>query len=135
MKPRMSEAVTEYKARGWGDKYARMHMNDVFEIMDLSKRDPVQAIILALEGAYMIGYKAGASSQNLYDYSKLRSLIKEKYGTIKAFADALGIHPTTLSGRLNNRLYWPQCDIDKACLLLGIHNPQTYFYAKNPLYI
>lgn len=66
----------------------------------------------------------------IYDYSKLRGRIVEKYGTLSAFAKAMGISFSTLSMRMNNTLYWPQPDIDKACELLDIANPVEYFFVR-----
>ena len=40
----------------------------------------------------------------MFDYSKLRGRIKEKYDTQDAFADAIGIGRVSLSKRLNNQL-------------------------------
>ena len=68
----------------------------------------------------------------VYDYSKLRGRIIEKYGTLKAFADAMGIAVSTLSMRLHCTVYWPQPDIDKACGLLDITDPMEYFFAHVP---
>lgn len=70
----------------------------------------------------------------IYDYSKLRGLIVEKYGTLTAFADAMGMSISKLSMRLGNLVYWQQPDIEKACGLLGIDDPTEYFFARNPQY-
>lgn len=66
----------------------------------------------------------------VYDYSKLRGLIVEKYGTIKAFSEAMGVGSSVISMRLKNYTYWPQPDIDKACELLGISDPTNYFFVR-----
>lgn len=54
-----------------------------------------------------------------YDYSKLRGLIKEKYGTQNNFAKAIGISNTSLSQRLANKVPFNQIEISKACELFG----------------
>lgn len=66
----------------------------------------------------------------LYDYSKLRGRIAEKYGTITAFSKALGVRATLVSMRLHNKAYWTQPAIDKACELLDITDPMEYFFAR-----
>ena len=67
-----------------------------------------------------------------YDYSKLRGKIREVYGTQEAFADAMGIHPVTISRKLNNQLDWTREEMDKACVLLGIPLEEVplYFFAQ-----
>lgn len=66
----------------------------------------------------------------IYDYSKLRGLIVEKYGTFKAFAKAMGMGSSLISMRLCNDTYWSQPDIGRACELLGIEDPKEYFFVK-----
>lgn len=66
----------------------------------------------------------------LYDYSKLRGRIVEKYSTITAFAEVLGVSFSVISMRLHNKAYWPQPDIDKACELLDIADPMEYFFVR-----
>lgn len=39
-----------------------------------------------------------------FDYSKLRGRIIEKFGSIKAFAEAYGISPVTMSNKLNGKI-------------------------------
>ncbi len=51
-----------------------------------------------------------------YDYSKLRGLIKEYFGTIKKFADYLEISETSLNLRLQNKLPFKQDEIYKALI-------------------
>ena len=40
----------------------------------------------------------------VFDYSKLRGRIVEKFGSIASFARTLGISEVTLSRKLNNRV-------------------------------
>jgi len=68
--------------------------------------------------------------EQLYDYSKLRGRIVEKFGTITAFAEAMGVSFSVISMRLHNHSYWPQPDIDKACELLDIAEPKEYFFVR-----
>lgn len=53
-------------------------------------------------------------------YGKLRELIRAKFGTLGAFADAMGMNRGTLSGKINGLVAWKQDEIEKACYLLGI---------------
>lgn len=56
----------------------------------------------------------------MFDYSKLRGRIKEKFRTQNAFADAMKLSATTISDKLNNKVQWTQKEIDAACVLLEI---------------
>jgi len=40
----------------------------------------------------------------IFDYSKLRGRIVEKFGTMSAFANAVGITEVALSRKLNNKI-------------------------------
>lgn len=48
-----------------------------------------------------------------FDYSKLRGRIVEKFGTIKAFANAYGITSVSMSKKLNGDTAFSQDDIMK----------------------
>lgn len=65
-----------------------------------------------------------------YDYSLLRGRIKKKFGTDKEFSQALGIDPTSLSNKLNNKSYFSQEEIEKSCTLLEIDKNEIngYFF-------
>lgn len=56
----------------------------------------------------------------LYEYSKLKDCIVEKYGTTKAFADAIGWSKRKLALKLNDRANWHTYEIKKAVELLQI---------------
>ena len=45
--------------------------------------------------------KKGVESTEMYDYSKLRGRIKEKFGTEGNFAEALGVSRVTVSNKFN----------------------------------
>lgn len=66
----------------------------------------------------------------VFDYSKLRGRIIEKYGYIKEFAKAVGIAPTSLSLKLNNKLYFSQAEIRRAIDMLDIEpgSVTSYFF-------
>ena len=63
-------------------------------------------------------------------YGKLRELIRAKFGTIEAFAEAMGMSRSALSRKLNGLSAWSQSEIEKACSLLGISITQVgeYFF-------
>jgi cytoskeletal protein RodZ len=60
----------------------------------------------------------------MYDYNKLRGLIKEHFGTLKNYADALGIGTTTLNTRLNNQTPFTQNEILKSKELFKLNNAE-----------
>lgn len=62
------------------------------------------------------------------DYSKLRGAIREKFGTQRAFACALGMSEASLSAKLNGRTEWQTDEIAKACQLLGIPLEMAHEY-------
>ncbi len=66
----------------------------------------------------------------MYQYRKLKGKIVEKYGTQKAFADALDISENSLSLKLNGKTGFSQKDIVKWSLLLGIDQAeyQSFYF-------
>lgn len=65
-------------------------------------------------------------------YAKLRGRIKEKFGTQKAFAEAMGMSTVSLSKRLSGKLDWKTPEIVRACELLEIPLEENalYFFMK-----
>lgn len=61
-------------------------------------------------------------------YGKLRELIREKFGTLGNFADAMGMDRSTLSNKINGIAAWKQDEIEKACKLLGIPMSEVHVY-------
>ena len=63
-------------------------------------------------------------------FGKLREAIKQKYRTLAAFATAMNMDVSTLSGKLNGRTGWKQSEIELACKLLEIpiENVGEYFF-------
>lgn len=53
-------------------------------------------------------------------FGKLREEIKKKFKNLGAFADAINIDRTTLSGKLNGKVGWKSTEIETICILLGI---------------
>lgn len=69
----------------------------------------------------------------MFDYSKLRGKIIEKFGCNVNFAIKMGISERTLSLKLNNEVGFKQREIMKACELLKIPNDEisSYFFTMN----
>lgn len=65
-----------------------------------------------------------------FDYSKINGMIKEKFGTQKAFAKALGVSNTSLSLKLNSNAYFTQKEIMKIVDIFSIPVGKigTYFF-------
>ena len=53
-------------------------------------------------------------------YAPLCNEIRKKFRTMKAFAEAVGIHPSTLSSKLNGKTSWSFGEVAKSCEVLGI---------------
>lgn len=70
----------------------------------------------------------------VFDYSKLKGRIVEKFGTRSAFAKAAGIERCTLSNRLRNKSKWPADDVLRVCEpdLLDIPHDQIHVYFFTP---
>lgn len=66
----------------------------------------------------------------MFDHSKLRGRIYEKYGRATKFAEALGISASALSWRLAGRTEFTQGEISRACRLLEIPDEEigAYFF-------
>ena len=67
----------------------------------------------------------------IYDYSKLNGKITEVYGSQRAFAIAMGLSSEAINKKLNNKTYWRQPDIAKACGLLEIEPKDIPIYFFN----
>ena len=67
----------------------------------------------------------------MFDNSRLRQKIIAEYGTIRAFASALGLSDRTISSRLCNKSQWRVSEIKKAVDLLRIAPADIglYFFA------
>ena len=64
----------------------------------------------------------------VFDDSKLRGRIVEKYGSQAAFADAIDMSISTLNLKLNNKSEWSTTEIVEACKLLDVELTDTYSY-------
>lgn len=56
----------------------------------------------------------------VFDFSRLRGRIVERYGSCDRFAAAMGRSKVWLSSRLNNAVSWRGPEIREAAELLGI---------------
>lgn len=67
----------------------------------------------------------------LYNYSKLKGSIREKYGKQEDFANAMGIGLSTLNLKLNNKAEWSQEEMKTAMRLLDkpLTDLSLYFFA------
>lgn len=63
-----------------------------------------------------------------FNFSKLRGLIVEKYGSCDKFAAAMGHSKVWLSSRLNNVVPWRASEIREAAALLGIAPEEIHVY-------
>ena len=67
----------------------------------------------------------------VYDYSRLKRKIKEKYLSQARFAKELGIGESTLNLKLNNKAEWSQDEMRATLLLLGeeMDTVRLYFFS------
>ena len=56
----------------------------------------------------------------MYNYNKLKGLIREKYITNANFANKIGISLTSLSNKLNNKVAWSQPEIYASKIALDL---------------
>lgn len=68
----------------------------------------------------------------LFDFSRLRGRIVEKYGTCDNFAEAMKHSKVWLSSRLNNTVQWRANEIRTAAALLDIPDEAIPAYFLNP---
>lgn len=64
----------------------------------------------------------------IFDYSKLRGRIREKFKTESAFGKAIGLSHNSLSNKLNGKIHFVQNEIDKAIVLLEIPDNEISIY-------
>ena len=64
----------------------------------------------------------------MYDYSKLRGRIVEKYGTLSNFAEEIGTSLVVISNKLNNKTGFTRGTIEKWSALLDIPSNEYDLY-------
>lgn len=69
----------------------------------------------------------------VYDYSKLRGRIVEKFGTQNEFARKIGISKNAVSKKMNGITQFSQTDIELWCELLEINRTEIpdFFYKES----
>lgn len=68
----------------------------------------------------------------IFDFSRLRGRIVEKYGTCDSFAAAMNHSKVWLSSRLNNLVQWRADEMRAAAALLDIPPEEIPAYFLNP---
>lgn len=68
----------------------------------------------------------------VFDFSKLRGRIVEKFGSCDSFATAMGRSKVWLSSRLNNVVQWRAAEMREAAQLLEISESEIPRYFLNP---
>ena len=66
------------------------------------------------------------------DYSNLIGEIRKKFSRQADFATAIGMHPASLSAKLNGKTEWKSDEIVAACDVLGISlcDAPEYFFCR-----
>lgn len=66
----------------------------------------------------------------MFDYSKLRGRIIEKYGSQSKFAKHMGCSERTMSLKMHGKVEWKQSEIHKAVTLLDLQDQDIcpYFF-------
>lgn len=66
----------------------------------------------------------------VFNYSKLKGKIIEVCGTQTTFAKLMSLSERTISLKLNNRVFWKQNEIQRACniLKISIDEVDDYFF-------
>jgi DNA-binding XRE family transcriptional regulator len=70
----------------------------------------------------------------MYNYNKLKGLIKQYFNTQERYAQYLGIGKTTLTSRLNGDTYFTQQEIEKSIKAFNLTTTEDIeltFFAKN----
>ena len=68
-----------------------------------------------------------------YDHTKLKSRIREKYGSFAKYAEAFGTTKATLSLKLNNKANFTLPEIETSLSLLDIPRNEIYDYYLTPI--
>lgn len=68
--------------------------------------------------------------EKIFDYSKLRGRIREKFKTESAFGKVMNLSHNSISKKLNGYIQFTQNEIDRAIVLLEIPDDEisTYFF-------
>jgi len=69
----------------------------------------------------------------MYNYNKLRGLIKQYFDTQSKYAEYLGIGSTTLNSRLNGETFFTQLEIEKSIKAFNLTTAEDFeqtFFCK-----
>lgn len=111
-------------------------LEETYQIMQAVGFDTLEMVQASYHDGYVDGFIKGRketdSSVLRYDFSRLRRLIVELYGSIPAFAVDMGLSARTVEAKLSNRSYWKLAEIMLACDLLGIPDREVdaCFYSR-----
>lgn len=61
-------------------------------------------------------------------FNRLRGLIIEKFGTLYAFAGAMGMSSAAISARMHGTVDWNAPEMAKACEVLGVPLSECHLY-------
>lgn len=113
-------------------------LEETHQIMQAVGFDTLEMVQASYHDGYVDGFIKGRSQNTCcktmrYDYSRLRRLIIELYGTVTEFAVDMGLSAPTMAAKLSNRSYWKLDEIALACGLLGIPDREvdTYFFMRS----
>ena len=67
-----------------------------------------------------------------YLYPELCGKIREMFRTQESFARAIGMNPSTLSGKLAGRSQWSYSEVVRVCSALGIPMSESWRYFFTP---
>ena len=67
-----------------------------------------------------------------YDYNRLRGRIVEKWGTVTAFSQAIGLNLNTVSAKLKGTTGWKMQEIEACLSLLDISRDEIGAYFFTP---
>ena len=67
-----------------------------------------------------------------YLYPELCGKIREIFRTQESFARAIGMNPSTLSGKLAGRSQWSYSEVVRVCSALGIPMSESWRYFFTP---
>lgn len=112
-------------------------LEETHQIMQAVGFDTLEMVRASYHDGYVDGFIKGRSEKRCsrtlrYDYSRLRRLIIELYGTVTEFAVDMGLSAPTMVAKLSSRSYWKLHEIALACGLLGIPDREvdTYFFTR-----
>ena len=111
-------------------------LEETHRIMQAVGFDTLEMVQASYHDGFVDGFIKGRKETGgdtlRYDFSRLRRLIAELYGSVPAFAVDMGLSACAVAAKLSNRSYWKLAEIMLACDLLGIPDREVdaYFYSR-----